>query len=100
MDGDQRIFCEVLPVRKELFWDRLEQNITPDIEIERAINFGGFDYIEVVQKKYGRERFLGVLLKNRNLSKKAVNYWCLVLGIDREKTASFKNRTLIWSPYR
>jgi len=39
-------------------------------------------------------------LKNRNLSKKAVNYWCLVLGIDREKTAAFKNPPLIWSPYR
>ena len=87
-------------MRRELFWDRVEQHITPDIEIERAINFGGFDYIEIVRKKYGRERFLNVLLRNRNLSKKAVNYWCLVLGIDREKAASFKNPALIWSPYR
>jgi hypothetical protein len=87
-------------VRKELFWDRLEQNITPEIEIERAINFGGFDYIEAVRKKYGEKKFLGVLLENRNLSRKAVNYWCLVLGIDREKTAAFKNPSPIWSPYR
>jgi len=87
-------------VRKELFWDRVEWTITPDLEIERAINFGGLDYIEVVRKKYGGERFLKVLLGNRNLSKKAVNYWCLVLGIDREKTASFKNRALLWSPFR
>jgi hypothetical protein len=100
MAGDQRFFCEVLPVRKELFWDRLEQNITPEIEIERAINFGGMDYVEEIQRKYGRARFLDVLLKNRNLSKKAVNYWCLVFGIDREKTAAFKNPPLIWSPYR
>ena len=49
MERDQRFFCEVLPVRKELFWDRLERHITPEIEIERAINFGGFDYIEEVQ---------------------------------------------------
>lgn len=87
-------------MRKELFWDRMEQNVTPGMEIERAINFGGFDYVDVVLKKYGRERFLDVLLRNRNLSKKAVNYWCLVLGVDREKTASFKNRALLWSPYR
>lgn len=100
MERDQRFFCEVLPVRKELFWDRLERNITPEIEIERAINFGGFDYIEEVQEKYGREKFRDVLLKNRNLSKKAVNYWCLVLGIDREKTAVFKNSPIIWSPFR
>jgi hypothetical protein len=78
----------------------MEQNITPDLEIERAINFGGLDYIEDVQKKYGIERFLNVLSRNRNLSKKAVNYWCLVLGVDREKTASFRNRALLWSPYR
>ena len=87
-------------MRKELFWDRLEENISPEIEIERAINFGGFDYIEAVQKKYGRQRFLGVLLGNRNLSKKAVNYWCLVLGINREKTAAFRNPPPLWSPYR
>lgn len=100
MEGNKRFFCEVLPVRKELFWDRLEQNITPEIEIERAINFGGFDYIEEVQYRHGRDRFQDVLLKNRNLSKRAVNYWCLVFGIDREGTAAFKNPPLIWSPYR
>lgn len=100
MGGDQKFFCGVLPVRRELFWDRLGQNVTPDIEIERAINFGGLDYINEVQEKYGRDKFLDVLLENRNLSKKAVNYWCLVLGIDREKTAAFKNPPLIWSPYR
>ncbi len=87
-------------MRKELFWDRLERNITPDMEIERAINFGGLDYIKEVQNKHGSDRFRDVLLKNRNLSKKAVNYWCLVLGIDRKKTAAFKNPSLIWSPYR
>jgi len=87
-------------VRKELFWDRLEQNITPEIEIERAINFGGLDDIKEVQEKYGKRRFRIVLLKNRRLNKRAVNYWCLVLGIDREKTAAFKNLPPIWSPYR
>jgi hypothetical protein len=87
-------------VRKELFWDRLEWNITPEMEIEKAINFGGLDYVEIVQKKYGREQFLNVLLRNRNLGKKAVNYWCLVLGIDREKTAAYKKPSSIWFPYR
>jgi hypothetical protein len=89
-----------LPVRKELSWDRFEGKTTPEIEIERAINFGGFDYIEAVRKKYREEKFLAVLQRNRNLSRKAVNYWCLVLGIDREKTAVFRNPPLIWSPYR
>jgi len=41
-----------LPMREELFWDREEQMLSPEIEIERAINFGGFEFIEEVQKKH------------------------------------------------
>lgn len=87
-------------MREELFWDRDQKTITPEIEIERAINFGGFDYIEEVQKKYGRKRFVKVLMERRNLRKRAVNYWCLVLDIDRNKTAVFKNDYFVWSPLR
>lgn len=87
-------------MRKELFWDREEHRISPEIEIERAINFGGFDYVSKVQKKYGLEKFVNTLTKSRNLSKKAVNYWCLSLGIDRKKTAVFRNSHTIWSPFR
>lgn len=100
MERDQRFFCEVLPMRKELFWDRDKHRISPEIEIERAINFGGFEYLGEVQKKYGLEKFVSVLTKSRNLSKKAVNYWCLALGIDRKKTAVFQNSLTIWSPLR
>ncbi|GEM_PF-1695232 len=67
-------------MRKELFWDSFEEKLTPEIEIERAINFGGFDYIKEVQGKYGMEKFVDVLMTRRNLRKVAVNYWCLVLG--------------------
>jgi hypothetical protein len=87
-------------MRKELFWDRDPKTVTPEIEIERAINFGGFDYIDEVKKKYGRAKFVKVLMGHRNLSKKAVNYWCLVLGIDRNKTEAFRNDFKIWSPLR
>ena len=87
-------------MRKELFWDRDPNTITPEIEIERAINFGGFDYIEEVKKKYGQARFVKVIIEGRNLSRKAVNYWCQVLGIDRAKTAVFRNVNNVWSPMR
>ena len=87
-------------MRKELFWDRDPKTITPELEIERAINFGGFDYIVEVQKKYGQKRFLKVLMEQGNLSKRAVNYWCLVLGIDRNKTAAFRKKFDVWSPLR
>ncbi len=87
-------------MRKELFWDRDEKSISPAVEIERAINFGGFDYIEEVQKKYGIEKFKDVLQNKKSLSKKAVNYWCLVFGIDHKDTAAFKNPISIWTPFR
>lgn len=45
------------------------------------------------------ENFKEVLMTNRNLSKKAVNYWCLQLGIDRNNTKTFQNKT-IWLPFR
>jgi hypothetical protein len=99
MGKDKKILPGVYKMREELFWDREPASVSPDIEIERAINFGGFDYIEEVQKKYGMDKFKDVLIKNRNLSKKAVNYWCLQLGIDRASTRTFKTNT-IWKPFR
>ena len=59
-------------MRKELFWDRDPKTVSPEIEIERAINFGGFDYIQEVQKKYGHSRFVQVLMEQWNLSKKVI----------------------------
>lgn len=86
-------------MREELFWDIDIGSLSPEVEIERAINFGGFDFIREVQEKYGMERFKAVLINNRNLSKKAVNYWCLQLGIDRNTTKTFKANN-IWTPFR
>jgi hypothetical protein len=87
-------------VRKELFWDRDLSRVDPETEIERAINFGGFDYISEVQRKYGLDEFIAVLMKNKNLSKRAVNYWCLTLRLDRKKTAVFRDTIKIWPPFR
>ena len=86
-------------MRSELFWDRDKKSISPEIEIERAINFGGFEYIKQVQKKYGIKKFKKILMNNRNLSRKAVNYWCLKLNMDRNLTKVFKSKN-IWTPYR
>lgn len=99
MGKDKKILQGVYKMREELFWDREPGSVSPDIEIERAINFGGFDYIAEIQKKYGLDKFKDVLINNRNLSRKAVNYWCLQLGIDTASTRTFKNST-IWKPFR
>jgi hypothetical protein len=87
-------------MRKELFWDGDERRISPEMEIDRAINFGGFAYIAEVQKKHGMEKFIEVLKKKRGLSRKAVNYWCLILGLDRNDTAVFRDSLRIWTPFR
>jgi len=84
-------------VREELFWGRTTDRVSPEVVIERAINFGGLDFIEAVQKKYGMKTFIHVLKHHRNLSKKAANYWCLRLGIDRNSTKTFQARR-IWEP--
>lgn len=86
-------------MRKELFWDIDISRICPETEIERAINFGGFDYIREVQLKYGVDKFVKVLKNSRNLSKKAVNYWCMILKIERKETKTFQIET-IWVPTR
>lgn len=84
-------------MRNELFWDY--NNPGAELEIQRAINFGGFDYIDYVQEKYGMERFKNTLINNRNLSRKAVNYWCMVLNLDRSITRSYQTEK-IWEPTR
>jgi hypothetical protein len=86
-------------MREELFWDCNPETASPELVIERAINFGGFDFIEEVQKKYGMDKFKEVLINGRNLSRKAVNYWCMELGIDKDTTRTFKT-DLIWAPFR
>ncbi|MBU1904380.1 MAG: hypothetical protein KJ573_12410 [Proteobacteria bacterium] len=86
-------------MREELFWDRNGNQAPAEIVIGRAINFGGFDFIKEVQEKYGMEKFVHTLKHNRNLGKKAVNYWCLRLEIDRNSTKTFQTKR-IWEPFR
>lgn len=85
-------------MRQELFWDTKKRS--PYIEIKRAINYGGFGYIEKVITKYGINQFKNVLINSRGLSRKAVNYWCLILDIDRVKTKTFTSNNEIWRPFR
>ena len=85
-------------MRQELFWDRNIDQTSADIILERAINFGGFDFIEEVQERYGMKKFIHTLRHNRNLGKKVVNYWCLKLSIDRNRTRTFQNKR-VWEPF-
>ncbi|MDD8020999.1 MAG: hypothetical protein PHU81_07450 [Acidobacteriota bacterium] len=77
-------------MRKESLPASFEEKLPSEIEIERAINFGGFDYIKEVQGKYGMEKFIDVLMTRQNLRKMPVNYWCLVLGLEWKKPSLSK----------
>jgi len=68
------------------------------IMIQRAINFDGFDVVEMVQKKYGMNRFVDTVKQSRNLGKKAANYWSLRPGIDRNLTRTFQEKR-IWERF-
>ena len=56
-------------MRKELSWDSGKDSASPEVEIERAINFGEFDFIKEVQGKYGMDKFKKVLTTRKGLSK-------------------------------
>jgi hypothetical protein len=99
MGRNESIFFGACKMREELFWDRHGDQTSAEIIIERAINYGGFDFIKEVQEKYGMKRFVHTLKHNRNLGKKAVNYWCIRLHIDREGTKTFQTKR-IWEPFR
>ena len=99
MGKHEDIFSGLCKMREELFWDRNGDQAPAEIVIERAINFGGFDFIKEVQEKYGMEKFVHTLKHNRNLGKKAVNYWCFRLRIDRNSTKTFQSKR-IWEPFR
>lgn len=88
--------------KKQLSWDTTsESNLSDETLVQRAINFGDINFIKRVQKELGMQRFIQILKNSRGLSKKAVNYWCLVLEINRNQTKTFsKDYPTIWEPLR
>jgi hypothetical protein len=87
-------------MRLELFWNVDIDQVSPEVKIENAINFGGFEFISELQQNYGMELFKKILTTRRGLSRKAVNYWCEKLGLDREQAVVFRERKAFWSPFR
>lgn len=98
MGKHEKFLFGLYKMREELFWDRNIDQTSSQIIIERAINFGGFDFIKEVQGKFGMEKFVHTLKHNRNLGKKVVNYWCLTLSIDRNSTKTFQDER-VWEPF-
>ncbi|MCD6317672.1 hypothetical protein J7M02_01240 [Candidatus Aerophobetes bacterium] len=85
---------------KKILWDREE--VSESIFIERAIQYGPEDLIRKLEKKLGREKIVSVLKKSRSLSKRVVNYWCLIYNIEPNDTYAFSSEregVTIWEPF-
>jgi hypothetical protein len=82
---------------EKLNWERDKYYITV-----RFLEYGDFSALRWLQKKFDFEDFLPQLLKSsyaRNLSKRILNYWKIILDIERlpwETEEYQKNRERYW----
>jgi len=85
---------------KKILWDR--EKVSEFVFIERAIQYGPEDLIRELEKEFGREKIVFVLKKSRSLSKRVVNYWCLIYNIEPNDTYAFspeRESVTIWEPF-
>lgn len=70
----------VIPERfKSLFWDtgidKIHINRNARYIIERALEFGGLDSLEWLQRVYNVQKIIEVIHSSRNLTDKSRNFW-------------------------
>lgn len=81
--------------RYKEMWYNVEMK---DMEIEKIIKpyLWGVDMesldIGFVQDKFTREDLAQVIQASSYLSRKTVNYWCLVLNLEKEETRCYKKQ--------
>ena len=93
---------QILRNKRSYFWDKGPLNSEKDqyIIIERILEFGTEDEIQIITDYYGRESVKEVVKQSRSLSPKSVNYFALLFGIPRGETKCFSDASLkIWLPY-
>jgi len=67
--------------------------------IERLLEHGGDRQVKFVQDKFTREDMVQVIQESSYLSRKTVNYWCLVLNLEKEETRCYKKKFQhLWPP--
>ena len=70
------------------------------IIIERILEFGTEEEVEIVLAYYGPESVKEVVRESRALSPKTVNYFILLFGLSRGETKCFSDVShRIWQPY-
>ncbi len=87
---------------RRYFWDKGPLSPKKDkyIIIERVLEFGTEDEVQVILNYYGTESVKEVVRESRELSPRTVNYFALLFGLSRGKTRCFSDVSLrIWQPY-
>ena len=94
--------ANIAKANRRYFWDKGPLNHKRDkyIIIERLLEFGTEDEVDVIQNYYGVEAVKAVVKESRGLSPRTVNYFSLLFSLSREETRCFSDVShKIWQPY-
>lgn len=87
---------------RRYFWDKGPLSTRRDkyVIIERVLEFGTEEEVEIVLAYYGPECVKEVVRESRELSPRTVNYFVLLFGLSRGETRCFSDASRrIWQPY-
>lgn len=93
---------KIIRDNRRYFWDKGPLNPARDkfIIIERVLEFGTEDEVQVILNYYGTESVKEVVRESRELSQRTVNYFALLFGLSRGNTRCFSDvLPRIWQPY-
>ncbi|MBU4257863.1 MAG: hypothetical protein KKI12_01965 [Proteobacteria bacterium] len=88
--------------KRRYFWDKgpLSPERDKYIIIERVLEFGTEDDVQIILNYYGTESVKEVVRKSRELSPRTVTYFALLFGLSRGETRCFSDVSpRIWQPY-
>ena len=98
----ERQIEKIIRDNRRYFWDKGPLNPMRDkyIIIERILEFGTEEEVEIILTYYGTESVKKVVRESRELSSRTVNYFALMLGLSRRETRCFSDVShRIWQPY-
>ncbi|MEA3417349.1 MAG: hypothetical protein U9R02_14615 [Thermodesulfobacteriota bacterium] len=93
---------KILKNNRRYFWDKGPLNPKRDeyIIIERVLEFGTEDEVDVIYNYYGIKAIKSVVKESRELSPRTVNYFTLFFGLSRQETRCFSDVSpRIWQPF-
>ncbi|MBW1796252.1 MAG: hypothetical protein JRJ38_17835 [Deltaproteobacteria bacterium] len=93
---------KIIKGTRRYFWDKgpLSPQRDKYVIIERVLEFGSEDEVDIILNYYGTESIKEVVRESRELSPRTVNYFVLLLRLSRRETRCFSDVSpRIWQPY-